>query len=243
MKKYIFILLAAASLVACQSTPKSKARKTANPDAEGKASDSYAFGLLFGDNMKIYDVAIDYDEFVKGFKAGIEGKDMAITLESANAMAQAAVQEARRERGDANLAAQEKFLAENKGKKGVITTASGLQYEIISEGSGQLPTATDTVRVDYEGSFLGGKVFDSSLERGEPISIRADQVIPGWTEALQLMKVGSKFKLYVPSSLAYGPEGAGEDIGPNELLIFEVSLLGIEEIPEDGGASDESGEE
>ena len=121
----------------------------------------------------------------------------------------------------------EDFLAENTKKEGVITTESGLQYEVIKMGDGKKPTANDNVKVHYHGTFIDGTVFDSSVERGEPIVFGLNQVISGWTEALQLMPVGSKFKLYIPSDLAYGAQQAGQ-IPPYSTLIFEVELLGIE---------------
>ena len=121
----------------------------------------------------------------------------------------------------------EKFLAENKSKEGVKTTASGLQYKVVKEGTGKSPAATDNVLVHYEGKLLDGTVFDSSIKRGEPISFPLNRVIPGWTEGLQLMKEGGKSTLYIPSKLAYGASGAGGAIGPNETLIFEVELIKI----------------
>jgi FKBP-type peptidyl-prolyl cis-trans isomerase len=121
----------------------------------------------------------------------------------------------------------EKFLAENKSKEGVKTTASGLQYKVNKEGTGKSPAATDNVLVHYEGKLLDGTVFDSSIKRGEPISFPLNRVIPGWTEGLQLMKEGGKSTLYIPSKLAYGASGAGGAIGPNETLIFEVELIKV----------------
>ena len=120
-----------------------------------------------------------------------------------------------------------KFLAENGKKKGVTTTASGLQYEVLKEGTGPKPLATDQVNVHYHGTLIDGKVFDSSVERGEPITFPLQGVIKGWTEGVQLMPVGSKWRFTIPSDLAYGDQGAGEDIGPGETLIFDVELLGI----------------
>jgi FKBP-type peptidyl-prolyl cis-trans isomerase FkpA len=125
-------------------------------------------------------------------------------------------------------AADEQFLAENRKKEGVMTTVSGLQYKVIEAGSGAKPKATDTVRVHYRGRLVDGKVFDSSYDRGQPISFGLNQVIRGWTEGLQLMPVGSKYELYIPSALGYGERGAGGVIPPNATLIFEVELLGIE---------------
>ena len=122
----------------------------------------------------------------------------------------------------------EKFLLENKKRSGVMTTASGLQYEVIKMGDGAKPGPTDKVKTHYHGTLIDGTVFDSSVERGEPISFQVNGVIAGWQEALQLMNVGSKYKLYIPYNLAYGERGAGADIKPFSALIFEVELLGIE---------------
>jgi FKBP-type peptidyl-prolyl cis-trans isomerase FklB len=121
----------------------------------------------------------------------------------------------------------EAFLAANKSKPGVVTLASGLQYQVIKEGTGPKPALTDKVKVHYEGSLLNGKIFDSSIQRGEPIELNVNGVIPGWTEALQLMPVGSKWKLFIPSDLAYGDNGAGADIKPGSTLLFDVELLDI----------------
>ena len=128
----------------------------------------------------------------------------------------------------ANKAAGEKFLAENKTKEGVVTTESGLQYKIIKAGKGEIPTNTSTVKVNYKGTLIDGTEFDSSYKRNEPASFRADQVIKGWTEALTMMPVGSKWELYIPQELAYGSRDTGGQIKPFSTLIFEVELLGIE---------------
>jgi FKBP-type peptidyl-prolyl cis-trans isomerase FklB len=126
-----------------------------------------------------------------------------------------------------NAAEGEKFLSENKTKEGVKTTASGLQYKVLKEGTGQSPKETDTVVTNYKGTLINGTEFDSSYKRGEPASFPVNRVIKGWTEALQMMKPGSKYQLFVPANLAYGERGAGQDIGPNETLIFEVELLSV----------------
>jgi FKBP-type peptidyl-prolyl cis-trans isomerase len=128
---------------------------------------------------------------------------------------------------DIALAKGEKFLQDNAAKEGVITTASGLQYKVITEGTGKSPKATDTVLVHYAGTLINGTEFDSSYKRKEPIEFPLNRVIPGWTEGVQLMKEGAKYRFFIPSKLAYGPRGAGRDIGPNEALIFEVELLKV----------------
>ena len=128
---------------------------------------------------------------------------------------------------DIALAKGEKFLEDNGKKEGVVTTASGLQYLILTPGTGKSPKATDTVRVHYSGTLLSGTEFDSSYKRKEPIDFPLNRVIPGWTEGVQLMSEGAKFRFFIPSRLAYGPRGAGRDIGPNETLIFEVELLKV----------------
>jgi FKBP-type peptidyl-prolyl cis-trans isomerase len=127
----------------------------------------------------------------------------------------------------ANAAEGDKFLLENRAKEGVIVTESGLQYQVVELGTGPMPSATDKVTVHYRGTLLNGEEFDSSYSRGEPISFQLDQVIPGWTEGVQLMPVGSKFMFFIPADLAYGPAGGGP-IGPNATLVFEVELIGIE---------------
>ena len=128
---------------------------------------------------------------------------------------------------DIALAKGQKYLEENGKKEGVVTTASGLQYQVLTEGAGKSPKATDTVLVHYEGTLIDGKVFDSSYRRKEPIEFPLNRVIAGWTEGVQLMKEGAKFRFFIPSKLAYGSRGAGRDIGPNEALIFDVELLEV----------------
>ena len=135
----------------------------------------------------------------------------------------------RQDLSEKNRIEGETFLAENKNKPGVITTASGLQYKILQKGDGPVPTNTDRVKVHYRGKLLDGTEFDSSYERGTPATFAVTGVIKGWTEALQLMKVGSKYELYIPSELAYGKNGSGPQIGPDSVLIFEVELLSIGE--------------
>ena len=191
---------------------------------------SYFIGNNIGQNFKSQGIAIDIPALNEGIKAALSGEKPKYTQEelmTAMQAFEASMQAKAAARGQEAKAAGDKALAENGKRKGVTTTASGLQYEVIKEGNGPKPTATEKVSVHYHGTLLSGKVFDSSVERGMPITFGVQEVIKGWTEALQLMPVGSKWKIYIPSQLAYGENGAGGDIGPNEALIFEVELLGI----------------
>lgn len=196
---------------------------------------SYSIGLDIGRNLKDQSIEIDPKLLSQGIQDAISGKHLLTDEEiqkvmstfreemQAKAAAQAKVV------GDKNLKEGDAFLAENKKKKGVVTLPSGLQYKILTAGTGKKPKATDTVTTNYKGTLIDGTEFDSSYKRGEPASFPVEGVIPGWTEALQLMPVGSKWQLVVPPSLAYGPRGAGQAIGPNATLIFEVELLSIQE--------------
>ncbi|HPB84740.1 MAG TPA: FKBP-type peptidyl-prolyl cis-trans isomerase [Paludibacteraceae bacterium] len=192
---------------------------------------SYALGLSFGQSLRQNRVqGTDYESFAKGVEAMCEGKMPEISVQEAQKLLDAYFSEIESKQQAAGMeqkSAGEKFLAENAKKTGVITTASGLQYEILKEGRGQKPTATDKVKVHYHGTLLDGTVFDSSVKRNTPASFGVNQVIKGWVEALQLMPVGSKWKLYIPQELAYGAHGAGETIRPYSALIFEVELLEI----------------
>jgi FKBP-type peptidyl-prolyl cis-trans isomerase len=190
---------------------------------------SYSFGLLIGNNMFVQGVTeINQDLFMAGFNNGYKDQEPALSIEVANQFVQDYFNKQISDESSMNLEKSNAFLAENKTREGVITTASGLQYKIITPGTGEMPAATDQVRVHYHGTFIDGKVFDSSIDRNEPIVFGVNQVIPGWTEALQLMKEGDKWQLFIPSKLAYGERGAGGDIGPNAALIFDVELLAIE---------------
>ncbi|MBP6935169.1 MAG: FKBP-type peptidyl-prolyl cis-trans isomerase [Paludibacteraceae bacterium] len=192
---------------------------------------SYALGLSFGQSLRQNRVqGTDYESFAKGVEAMCEGKMPEISVQEAQKLLDAYFSEIESKQQAAGMeqkSAGEKFLAENAKKTGVITTASGLQYEILKEGKGQKPIATDKVKVHYHGTLLDGTVFDSSVKRNTPASFGVNQVIKGWVEALQLMPVGSKWKLYIPQELAYGAHGAGEIIRPYSALIFEVELLEI----------------
>lgn len=195
---------------------------------------SYALGLNIGNSFKQQSIEIKPDIFLKGIKDAFAGgkqllsddeiRETMVVLnkELAEKKAEAMKKLAEKNKEDAVT-----FFAENKKKEGVKTLASGLQYKIITEGKGKSPKATDTVTVHYRGTLIDGKEFDSSYRRGEPATFPVNGVISGWTEALQLMKVGSKWQLFLPSDLAYGEKGAGNLIGPNAALIFEVELISV----------------
>lgn len=195
---------------------------------------SYSIGLNIGGNLKKDSIDIDVDAFSKGIKDAMSGskplmteKEVQETMTAFQKTMMAKQAEKMKTIGDKNKKEGEAFLAENKKREGVKTTASGLQYKVIKEGTGKKPSATDTVTVNYRGTLIDGTEFDSSYKRNEPATFSVNQVIPGWTEALQLMKTGSKYQLLIPSNLAYGERGAGPQIGPNATLIFEVELISI----------------
>ena len=192
-----------------------------------KAKVSYGLGLMIGDRVLSQYGDLDLDVLFLAMKAQHAGEETLMTPEEAQAALEAEQQRVATEASAAAAQAGKDFLAENKAKEGVTTTESGLQYEVITAAEGAKPTADDTVSVHYVGTLLDGTEFDSSIARGEPASFPLKGVIPGWTEGLQLMNVGSKFRFVIPSDLAYGDRGAGQAIGPGETLIFEVELLEI----------------
>jgi FKBP-type peptidyl-prolyl cis-trans isomerase len=203
--------------------------------ADERAKISYAFGLIMGSDLKQAGLEFDYPAFTGGFKAAIEEEETPYTLQEALEIVQAAFEEAMARNAETNRIREIEFLAENGGREGVITTESGLQYEMLSGGSGEKPSGTDTVRVNYEGALIDGTVFDSSYERGEAAEFPLDRVIPGWTEGIQLMEAGSSYRFYIPSALAYGGQGAGQVIPAYATLIFTVELLEIVKAPEESG--------
>src|SRR5882724_11048454 len=199
-------------------------------DAKDKVS--YSIGLDIGMTFQKQKMEINSDVLAAGVKDGLSGAKPLLTPEEVRQVMTQFSQDMRektaaatKEVADKNTKEGEKFLAENKAKPGVKTTASGLQYKVEKEGSGTPPKETDTVEVNYRGTLIDGTEFDSSYKRGEPATFPVDRVIKGWTEALQLMKPGAKYQLVIPSDLAYGPGGTGGDIGPNATLIFEVELM------------------
>jgi FKBP-type peptidyl-prolyl cis-trans isomerase FklB len=216
------------SFYSCDGQKKSKSSSDGNLSSQID-SVSYGIGSTIGRNLKKDGLdSINVDLLARGIREVFEGKTEAMTPEAAQAVIGEYIQGIQSKKLEANSAAGKKFLEENGKQPGVVTLPSGLQYQIIKEGNGPKPTLTDKVTTHYHGTLINGKVFDSSVERGQPASFPVNGVIQGWTEALQLMPVGSKWKLFVPSSLAYGERGAGGDIGPNETLIFEVELLSID---------------
>jgi len=225
MNKLVMILALGALLASCQAADKKPdAAAASNPAAQA----GYAFGVLIGTNLKTTGVKIDYDAFENGLKDVMEKNAPKVDAATANQTVQTALADAHTKLAADNAAAETKFLADTGKKPGVKTTASGLEYEVVTEGTGPKPKATDTVKVDYVGTLVDGTTFDSSIERKQPAVFPLNGVIPGWTEGIQLMNVGGKYKLYIPSKLAYGENGANGKIGPNATLIFEVSLLSIE---------------
>lgn len=197
---------------------------------------SYALGLSMGHNFRGSGIEkINVQDFADGVAAVYDGLAPKLSFEEAKQVINeffTSLQQKQQEEAAAMAAVNEKagqdFLLENGKRVEVKTTPSGLQYEVLKEGTGAQPTAGDRVTVHYTGKLIDGTVFDSSVDRGEPATFGVTQVIPGWVEALQLMKAGAKWRLFIPSALAYGPQGAGGVIGPNQTLIFDVELISVE---------------
>lgn len=195
---------------------------------------SYALGSNIGASVKSAAAEIDYDALIQGVKDTLEGRTPLLTaaenqqfLGELSTLLRTKSNEKSKKIGEKNMKEGEAFLTENKGKAGVTTTASGLQYEVMKEGSGAKPRKTDRVSVHYAGTLIDGTEFDSSYKRGSPAAFAVTGVIKGWTEVLQLMNVGSKYRVFIPSDLAYDMRGSPPKIGPNATLIFEVELLDI----------------
>jgi len=198
-----------------------------------KAKTSYAIGVDIGNNFKKNELEIEPKALAAGLLDALTGKpvlteeEVKATLDGLRQQMMAKMMAKQTEAGSTNKKEGEDFLAANAKKEGVKTTASGLQYKVMKSGTGKQPKATDTVKTHYHGTLINGEVFDSSVQRGEPVEFPVNGVIPGWQEALQLMKTGDKWQLFVPAALAYGERGAGGKIGPNAALIFEVELLEV----------------
>jgi FKBP-type peptidyl-prolyl cis-trans isomerase len=253
MKKYALPLALAGvvALQACNQQSAEPAKEAAAAPAavslesqEQRLSYGIAYGL--GQRMTTDGMPIDVDAFTAGLRDGVEGGEPKMTPEEIQAEMQAYQEKMAAEQqvaqaalGEANVVAAEAFLAENAAREGVTVTESGLQYEVLEAGDGPKPGAEDTVEVHYRGTLVDGTEFDSSYSRGQTVTFGVGQVIAGWTEALQLMPVGSKWKLAIPADLAYGAGGAGQLIGPNSALIFEVELVSIPSQAENAGAGGE----
>ena len=191
---------------------------------------SYAIGLNIGMNFKKQNIDVNTDMITAGVKDGLSGKPQMTMDQIREVMMnfEKDMQAKQAEMGKKNEADAQKFLADNKNKEGVKTTASGLQYKVLKEGNGAQPKSTDNVTVNYRGTLMDGTEFDSSYKRGQPATFPVGGVIKGWTEALQLMKVGSKYQLFIPPNLAYGEHSPSPQIPPNSLLIFEVELMNVQ---------------
>jgi len=212
-----------------------KAKKSDLDLSTDRLKASYGIGLSIGKQLKGDGLEVDIATLAAGLRDSLEGADAKLTQEAfGEAIANfqkdmhAKLFAKKAKEGEQNKVAGAAFLAKNKKKPGIVTLESGLQYEVLKKGKGKSPSTTDSVKAHYHGTLIDGTVFDSSVERGEPLSFRVTGVIDGWTEALQLMKEGDKWRLYVPSELAYKERSMGDDIGPHSTLIFDVELLEVE---------------
>lgn len=226
LKKSLLPVLAAAFIVAsCNAQNK----KTDNTKMSSTIdSVSYGLGVAIGNNLKNSGFDSLKVELMSQALSDVFAGKATMKQEEADKIIQGYMMEKEKMKGEENLKKGQAFLEANKSKDGVKTTASGLQYIVMKEGAGAKPTLNDKVTTHYHGTLIDGTVFDSSVERGQPASFPVSGVIPGWTEALQMMTVGSKYKLFVPANLGYGERGAGGKIGPNSVLIFEVELISID---------------
>lgn len=238
--RFVGMMVAGLCMVAATVYAQNSAAPAGAPapkSAEKSAVDvgSYGIGMNVGRSLKSDGLELNLDAFIQGIRDGMKGAEPRYTEEQLRAafkIIQGNVQAKQEQRnqtaGEGNRREGEAFLAKNKAKPGVTALPSGLQYQIIRSGKGTSPKASDTVKVHYEGTLLDGTVFDSSIQRKEPAVFPVDGVIPGWTEALQLMKVGDRWRLFIPANLAYGNRGAGKVIGPGAVLTFDVELLQIQ---------------
>lgn len=232
-KHIIIVIFLSLFVFNCQVNKVTAADKPAALTSE-KDKISYIIGTKMAASLLNIKGELNVDMLKKGIDDRMTEKPLLVPEDEANTLLQGFSQrmqakqmEEKKAKGDANLTAGKAFLEKNAKKEGVTTTASGLQYMVVTKGTGPVPAATDTVKVNYEGTTIDGKVFDSSYKRNEPATFPVANVIPGWTEAMQLMPVGSKYKLFIPTELAYGPQGMGQQIEPNATLVFDVELLEI----------------
>ena len=229
--KYILVLSFSFFLISCSQSNK----PSVTTFETKKDSISYSIGMEIGINFQSQSVEVNSDVFAQGFHDSytestplMEDSEMREITQNYRQELRLKQDEKRKQQLEENTVGGEKFLAENSTKEGVIVLPSGLQYKVINNWDGIVPKTTDKVKVHYSGKLIDGTVFDSSVERGEPSTFGVTQVIKGWTEALQLISVGDKWEVYIPSNLAYGVRGKGPKVGPNSTLVFEVELLGIE---------------
>jgi FKBP-type peptidyl-prolyl cis-trans isomerase len=229
------LAVAAAALIAAACAKTGDQAPAAGELTTDAQKFGYAIGVDLGKSLKQVEGDVDVAALKTGLDEALSGKEPRLNDKERQEIKttvakkiQAKQLEERTAKAAKAKEEGEKFLAENAKKAGVKTTASGLQYEALQEGSGDSPTKDDQVTVQYKGTLINGEVFDSSYERNKPVTFPLGNVIPGWTEGLQLMKPGAKYKLYIPSTLGYGERGAGAKIGPNETLIFEVELVAVE---------------
>ncbi len=231
--KFMAVFLMIAGVIGCQSQGVNQGAKTTL--ASKLDSVSYGIGLNIGRNLSKDSIEVNFDAVLAGMKdAAVDSAKRLMTMQACDSTMKAFQNEmmekqmtTMRAKGDKNKTDGEAFLAQNKTQPGVVTLPDGLQYKMIKEGTGQKPKATQTVTVNYRGTLLDGEEFDSSYKRGEPATFQLDRVIKGWSESIQLMKVGSHWQLWIPADLAYGERGAGAVIPPNATLFFEVELLSV----------------
>ncbi|MCZ4242631.1 FKBP-type peptidyl-prolyl cis-trans isomerase [Pedobacter punctiformis] len=240
-KAFLTILISGAAVASFAQTKQPAGKKTVvkktvtttktttvTPMKSSLDSVSYAFGTSIGTGLKTTGLTtLNYDVLLKGLKDAFTGGKVLLDQQQAQQAINAALANANKGKFVGNITEGKNFLEQNKKRAGVQTTASGLQYEVLTQGNGIKPKATDSVLVHYKGTLLSGKQFDNSYDRGEPITFTLNQVIKGWTEGLQLMSAGSKYKLFIPYNLAYGEHGYGQDIPPYSTLIFDVELLKV----------------
>jgi FKBP-type peptidyl-prolyl cis-trans isomerase FklB len=232
-------VLAAAQNPAVPNAPAPKTQSGQpdnSPFKTPKEKQSYALGMNIGDTLRRQSIDVDPAIFQQGVKDAMAGGKTQMSEEEASQVlmqlqqeVRAKAEEKQKQLATTNKTEGDAFLAANKAKQGVVTLPDGLQYKILAPGNGPKPTATDTVTVNYKGTLINGKEFDSSYKRGQPATFPVGGVIKGWTEALQLMPVGAKWQLFIPATLAYGEQQRGPDISPNSTLIFEVELLSIQD--------------
>ncbi len=225
-RKLSTLLLLSVALVACNQQQKEPEAAVTSLESE-QDKYSYGLGMMIGERVLKQYEDVDYDLLLEGMKAQHQSETTLLSLQEAGEALNAYMEKALAAQSEANKKRGEDYLKANADKEGITTTESGLQYKVLTQGDGAKPAATDQVTVHYRGTLIDGTEFDSSYSRGEPTSFALNQVIPGWTEGVQLMSVGSKYQFFIPYELAYGERGAGGSIGPFETLIFEVELLEI----------------